>query len=139
MMTFYSSSPEETIEIGRQIASFLRPGKCVLFRGEMGAGKTQLTKGIAGYYGVTDDVVSPTFAIVNEYEGRTPIYHFDLFRIKDIPELYAMGFFDYIGGSGICVIEWSENIPGLESYLEDYCFVDIEKTGDDTRTITLIY
>ncbi len=137
MMTFISSSPEETIEIGRQIASYLRRGDCLLFRGEMGAGKTQLTKGIAGYFGA-NDVVSPTFAIVNEYEGSTPIFHFDLFRISSLSELYEMGFFDYIERDGICVIEWSENIPALESYLENRCIVEIEKTGDLTRTITFI-
>ncbi|MCH5325233.1 MAG: tRNA (adenosine(37)-N6)-threonylcarbamoyltransferase complex ATPase subunit type 1 TsaE [Eubacterium sp.] len=139
MMTFMSSSPEETMDIGRQIASYLKAGKSLLFRGEMGAGKTHLTKGIASYFGAdANDVASPTFAIVNEYEARTPIYHFDLFRITNLQDLYAMGFFDYVGQDGICIIEWSENIDDLQSYLEDYCVVEIDKTGDSTRTIVLI-
>lgn len=137
MMTFISSSPEETLDIGRQIASFLRPGKCLLFRGDMGAGKTQLTKGIAGYFGA-DGAQSPTFAIVNEYEGRTPVFHFDLFRISSLQELYSMGFFDYLERGGVIVIEWSENIPELTAVLEDYCIVEIEKISDSERNITLL-
>lgn len=138
MMTFISSSPEDTIDIGRQIASYLKAGKCLLFRGGMGAGKTQLTKGIASYFGVdADDVASPTFSIVNEYEGSTPIFHFDLFRITNLQDLYAMGFFDYLERGGICVIEWSENIPELQAYLEDYCIAKINKTSENTRTIVL--
>ena len=96
MERFISSSPEETVEIGKRIAAYLKAGDCVLYTGEMGAGKTHLTKGIAEYFGSTDDVTSPTFALVNEYEGDVPIFHFDLFRINTLDDLYAlfMNFFD---------------------------------------------
>ena len=88
MERFISDSPEETVEIGKKIASYLKAGDCVLYTGEMGAGKTHLTKGIAEYFGSTDDVTSPTFALVNEYEGDVPICHFDLFIM--IPSQYVV-------------------------------------------------
>ena len=90
MERFISDSPEETVEIGKKIASYLKAGDCVLYTGEMGAGKTHLTKGIAEYFGSTDDVTSPTFALVNEYEGDVPIFHFDLFRINTLDDLYRV-------------------------------------------------
>lgn len=138
MEKFFSDSPEQTAQIGRTIAARLKPGSCVLFKGEMGAGKTHFTKGIAEYFGAGDVVTSPTFALVNEYEGDVPIFHFDLFRIDTVDDLYAIGFFDYLDRGGITVIEWSENIPELTSFLEDYCILKITKTGDSSRTIEYI-
>ena len=138
MERFISDSPEETVEIGKKIASYLKAGDCVLYTGEMGAGKTHLTKGIAEYFGSTDDVTSPTFALVNEYEGDVPIFHFDLFRINTLDALYAIGFFDYLDRGGIMCIEWSENIPELASYLDGRCGVTITKTGDNSRVIEYI-
>lgn len=138
MERFISDSPEQTAEIGRIIAARLKAGSAVLFRGEMGAGKTHFTKGIAEYFGAGDVVTSPTFALVNEYEGSIPVFHFDLFRIDTLDDLYAIGFFDYLDRNGIVVIEWSENIPGLSSYLDDFCVVKITKTGDSSRIIEYI-
>ena len=135
MERFISDSPEETVEIGKKIASYLKAGDCVLYTGEMGAGKTHLTKGIAEYFGSTDDVTSPTFALVNEYEGDVPIFHFDLFRINTLDDLYAIGFFDYLDAGGVLVIEWSENV--LEFLPKDMIRVDIKRISDNEREITV--
>ncbi len=135
MTEYLSDSPERTIEIGREIAKSLSAGDCVLYKGEMGAGKTHLTKGIALYFGAGDVVSSPTFALVNEYEGDIPIFHYDLFRINTIDDLYATGFFDYLDRGGITLIEWSENIPGLEDYIENVYIIEIEKRDIDKRYI----
>ena len=138
MQRFVSNSPEETMQIGARLAERLKAGDCILFEGEMGAGKTHFTKGIAEYFGAGDVVSSPTFALVNEYEGSVPVFHFDLFRIDTLDDLYAIGLFDYLDRGGITVIEWSENIPELRSYLDNYCVVKISKTGDCSRIIEYI-
>ena len=138
MMIFETNSPEETAAAAEKFAAELRAGDTVLYTGEMGAGKTHFTKGIARYLGITDTVVSPTFAIVNEYHGgRLPLFHFDLFRIDSFDDLYATGFFDYLDRGGIIAVEWSENIPALADELESVWLADIEKTGENSRRITL--
>lgn len=136
---FHSDSAEKTIETGKKIAEYLTPKSSLIFKGGMGAGKTHLTKGIAEYFGAGDVVSSPTFALVNQYEGENVnIYHFDLFRISSLDDLYAIGFFDYLlDDKGIIIIEWSENIPELPSYLEKYITVTITPTGDNEREIEL--
>ncbi len=136
-LVYETSSPEETVEAAKQFASQLRPGDTVLYTGEMGAGKTHFTKGIAAYFGYTSPVTSPTFAIVNEYNCKPPVFHFDLFRITSFDDLYATGFFDYPDREGIICVEWSENIPGLADELERVWLADIEKTAEDSRKITI--
>ena len=130
-----TNSAEETISAAEDFAKLLRAGDAVLYTGEMGAGKTQFTKGIAKHFGCTDPVTSPTFAIVNEYRCEPPIFHFDLFRIDSYDDLYATGFFDYPDRGGIICIEWSENIPDLAEELGDVWKVDIQKTGENQRKI----
>ena len=137
MMKYETSSAEETIAAAEQFAGSLRAGDAVLYTGEMGAGKTQFTKGVAKHFGCTDPVTSPTFAIVNEYRCDPPIFHFDLFRIDSYDDLYATGFFDYFDRGGIICVEWSENIPGLEDELESVWRVDIQKTGENSRSILI--
>ena len=138
---YISRSPEETAQIANEIASGLHNGDIILYEGDMGAGKTTLTKGIAAALGITDPVTSPTFALVNEYpQGRLPLFHFDLYRIDNYDDLYAVGFFDYLDREGIIAAEWSENIPGLEQELvrddsHRVINIRIEKSGENERRI----
>ena len=108
-MVFVANSTEQTIEFGRRLGVVLRRGDVVVLTGDLGAGKTQLTKGIAEAMGVADDVCSPTFTIGMVYEGSTmPLYHYDLYRLNDPEELDDTGIFDVLGDDGPCVIEWGE-------------------------------
>ncbi|MBO5377930.1 MAG: tRNA (adenosine(37)-N6)-threonylcarbamoyltransferase complex ATPase subunit type 1 TsaE [Ruminiclostridium sp.] len=138
MMKYTSNSVDETISIAEEFAKQLKIGDTILYTGEMGAGKTHFTKGIAKHFGIERGVSSPTFALVNEYIGNeTNVFHFDLFRINSYDDLYAIGFFDYFDRDGILAVEWSENISNLADYLEDVWLVDIEKTGEESREITI--
>lgn len=137
-MKYNTSSVEETIALGKDFAKNLSVGDTVLYKGEMGAGKTHFTKGIAQYFGISQGVTSPTFALVNEYIGdEVSVFHFDLFRINTYDDLYAIGFFDYFDRDGVLAVEWSENIPGLEDNLDSVWSVAIEKTGETSREITI--
>ena len=133
-----SNSVADTIKIAEEFAEQLKAGDCVLYTGEMGAGKTPFTKGIAKHFGVDGEVTSPTFALVNEYLGSpVSVFHFDLFRINSYDDLYAIGFFDYLDRDGVLCIEWSENIQGLADELESVWLVDIRKTGENSREIII--
>lgn len=137
-MVYNSNSVEETIAIAENFAKELKIGDTILYTGEMGAGKTHFTKGIAKFFGIEKGVSSPTFALVNEYIGEeVNVFHFDLFRISTYDDLYAIGFFDYFDRDGILAVEWSENISNLSDYLEDVWLVDIAKTGENQREITI--
>lgn len=106
---FESASPEETFELGKRLGAALEPGDVLVLTGDLGAGKTQLTKGIAAAMGVEDEITSPTFALEAVHEGaRMPLYHFDLYRLHDAEELGDAGVWDVLGGDGVCVIEWGE-------------------------------
>lgn len=136
---FISDSPEQTRQIAADFAKTLKAGDVVLYEGDLGAGKTAFTKGIGEALEVEEAVTSPTFAIVNEYEGRLPLFHFDLYRLENYDDLYSIGFFDYLTRGGIIAAEWSENIPDLAADLDDgkraVYTVRIEKTGDNSRRI----
>lgn len=137
-MTYTSNSVEETISIAEKFAEQLKIGDTILYTGEMGAGKTHFTKGVAKYFGIEKGVSSPTFALVNEYIGeKTSVFHFDLFRINTYDDLYAIGFFDYFDRGGVLAVEWSENINGLSDYLDNVWLISIEKTGENSRLITI--
>ena len=137
-MKYITNSVEETIALAEEFAGKLTAGDTVLYTGEMGAGKTHFTKGIAKHFGITQGVTSPTFALVNEYIGDpVSVFHFDLFRINTYDDLYAIGFFDYFDRDGILAVEWSENIDGLADNLESVWTVAIEKTGETSREITI--
>ena len=101
MTEFITNSEEETLLAAEKLARELRAGDIILYEGEMGAGKTAFTKGIARYLEVDDEVTSPTFALVHEYDGKIPLFHFDLYRINSYDDLYAIGFFDYLDRGGI--------------------------------------
>jgi tRNA threonylcarbamoyladenosine biosynthesis protein TsaE len=108
-LRFVTASTKETIALGERLGKELRAGDVLVLTGDLGAGKTQLTKGIAAGMGVTDDVTSPTFNILMVYEGeQMPLYHFDLYRLDDPDQLEDIGFYDALEGDGPCVIEWGE-------------------------------
>lgn len=112
-MEFWTQSPEETEALGAALASSLRPGQVVAFRGPLGAGKTAFTRGLARGLGVTGPVTSPTYTIVNEYTGgRMPLFHFDMYRLSSEEDLFDIGWEDYLDRGGLCVVEWSERVFG---------------------------
>ena len=132
---FRTHSPEETQEIGAQIGTQLSPGDVVALIGDLGAGKTCLTQGIAQGVGVYQDqtVNSPSYILINEYEGKIPIYHIDLYRLERLEDIVALGLEDYFGGDGICVIEWGDRMGELlpESHIQ----VTITAEDEFTRVI----
>ena len=130
MAIFLSHSPEETKSFAAQYAKTLRPGDVVLLEGEMGAGKTAFAQGVARGLGVTEDVLSPTYAYVNSYE---PMFHFDCYRIESERQAEELGFADYFDLGGICLVEWSENIAGLLP--EEVKRVTVRKSGETQREI----
>lgn len=136
-MTFITNSEQETRDAAFEAAKRLKIGDVILYEGEMGAGKTAFTKGLAEFFGTDEEVTSPTFALVHEYSGRVPIFHFDLYRISGYDDLYAVGFFDYLDRGGIIAAEWSENVPGLEDELENVVKIRIEKLSENGRKITI--
>lgn len=137
MERFISNSTADTVKTAFDFAKCLKAGDGVLYKGEMGAGKTYFTKGIAKAFGITEEITSPTFALINEYYGNVNIFHFDLFRISDFDELYAIGFYDYFDRNGVLCIEWSENIPNLSDYFETAYQVSINKLGEESREIII--
>lgn len=134
-MIITTHSPKETIAAGERLAKLLHGGDLLAYTGEMGAGKTTFTIGLAKGLGLDAWVSSPTFALVHEYEGKLPLCHFDMFRITTQDDLYSTGFFDYLDSGRVIAVEWSENI---ESALPSpHITVAFTKGEDDTRTITV--
>lgn len=108
---YVTNSEEETEALGARLAEQLGPGAVVAFTGDLGAGKTAFTRGLARGLGIPDRVTSPTFTIVNEYEGgRLPLFHFDMYRLASSDELFDIGWEDYLARGGVCAVEWSENV-----------------------------
>ena len=108
---YVTNSEEETEALGARLAEQLGPGAVVAFMGDLGAGKTAFTRGLARGLGIPDRVTSPTFTIVNEYEGgRLPLFHFDMYRLASSDELFDIGWEDYLARGGVCAVEWSENV-----------------------------
>lgn len=112
-MIVHTSSPDETYMFAKDYSDSLQAGAVLCMYGDLGAGKTLFAQGLAEGLGVKEYVNSPTFTIVNEYEGRIPFYHFDVYRIADPDEMYETGFDDYIDGDGVCLIEWAELIEDI--------------------------
>lgn len=134
-MQYITHSPEETEAVGAALAKTLLPGTILAYRGDLGAGKTAFTRGLAKGLGAKDLVTSPTYTIVNEYlSGRLPLFHFDMYRLASSDDLWDIGWEDYLDRGGICAVEWSENVSDA---LEDAISVNIEKLGEDTRRITI--
>lgn len=136
-MEYITHSEKETTALGERLGKKLAAGDGVLFCGEMGSGKTYFTKGIGRSLGITDEITSPTFAVVNEYFGKMPLFHFDLYRIADEDDLYSIGFYDYLQRGGVIVVEWSENVLSISDEFRRVIRIDIEKLGDSKRKITI--
>ena len=135
IMIFTTNSPAETESIGAALGKILPPGTVIAYRGDLGAGKTAFTRGLARGLDCTELVTSPTYTIVNEYlGGRLPLFHFDMYRLGSADDLFDIGWEDYLERGGICAVEWSENV---EDALEDVLSVTIEKLGEDSRRITI--
>ena len=135
MEVFVSNSERETEQFAESFAKRLSRGSVIAFEGTLGAGKTAFTRGLARGLNSKDSVSSPTFAIVNEYDGDIPLFHFDMYRIETLGELYSIGFFEYLERGGICAIEWSENI--YSALPEETVFVSIEQISQSQRKITV--
>ncbi len=138
--TWESFSPEDTFEIGKQIAKKAKPGEVYTLIGDLGVGKTVFTQGVAVGLGITEPVNSPTFTIVQIYEeGRMPFYHYDVYRIGDVEEMEEIGYQDCFYGDGICLIEWANLIEEIlpEHYKQVTIEKDLEK-GFDYRKIELV-
>ena len=136
-MTIQTNAPEQTEQLGKNLAGLLRPGDVIAYYGDLGAGKTALTRGIAAGLGIEEPVTSPTYTIVNEYlSGRMPLFHFDMYRLSSSDELFDIGWEDYLARGGVCAVEWSENV---EDALTDAIRITIEKDPQnlDGRRITI--
>ena len=134
-MQYITNAPAETEAIGAALAKVLPAGTILAYRGDLGAGKTAFTRGLAKGLGCKDLVTSPTYTIVNEYlGGRLPLFHFDMYRLASSDDLWDIGWEDYLERGGICAVEWSENV---EDAMEDAVSVTIEKLGEDSRRITI--
>lgn len=135
-MEYLSHSPQETEAIGEMLAKTLRGGTVIAYRGGLGMGKTAFTRGLAKGLGYTGRVTSPTFTIVNEYSGKIPLFHFDMYRLPDSDALFDIGWEDYLDRGGVCAVEWSENVS--DALPEDTLWVTIARgTEDSDRIITL--
>jgi tRNA threonylcarbamoyladenosine biosynthesis protein TsaE len=132
---YETNSPAETEAVGAALAATLTPGTVIAYTGDLGAGKTAFTRGLARGLGCNDRVTSPTYTIVNEYlSGRLPLFHFDMYRLGSSDDLWDIGWEDYLERGGVCAVEWSENV---DDAMENAIYVKIEKTGEETRCITI--
>ncbi|WP_251317152.1 tRNA (adenosine(37)-N6)-threonylcarbamoyltransferase complex ATPase subunit type 1 TsaE [Flintibacter muris] len=136
-MRYVTNSEEETEALGVRLAKRLKSGAVVAFAGGLGAGKTAFTRGLARGLGVTDRVTSPTFTIVNEYQGgRLPLFHFDMYRLSSSDELFDIGWEDYLARGGVCAVEWSENVSdALEA---NTVWVEIVQGESDCQRVIVI-
>lgn len=137
-MQIRTHSPEETEAIGRKIAAKLLPGDIIAYYGDLGAGKTAFTRGLAAGLGVTEQVTSPTYTIVNEYlSGRMPLFHFDMYRLDSADDLFDIGWEDYLARGGVCAVEWSEQVE--DALPPESVRVSFQRRpeADDWRTITI--
>ena len=134
-MTILTNSEAETEQAGADFAKNLPAGTVVAMYGELGAGKTAFVRGMARGMGLSARVNSPTFTIVNEYEGKIPLFHFDMYRLGGADELFDIGWEDYLRRNGVCAVEWSENVPG--AFEGDEITVRFAKLGPEARRIEI--
>ena len=134
-MEFITNSPIETEKVGEALGRVLKPGTILAYEGDLGAGKTAFTRGLARGLGAAEQVTSPTYTIVNEYlSGRMPLFHFDMYRLASSDDLWDIGWEDYLERGGVCAVEWSENVADA---MEGAITVCIQKCGEESRKITI--
>ena len=134
-MEFITHSPEETEAVGAALGKRLEAGTVIAYQGDLGAGKTAFTRGVACGLGAKESVTSPTYTIVNEYlSGKYPLFHFDMYRLASSDDLFDIGWEDYLDRGGVCAVEWSENVADA---MENAIVVTIEKLGEESRRITV--
>ena len=138
MICYETYGEQETFDIGLQLAEESRPGDIYCLLGDLGVGKTVFSKGFATGLGITEPITSPTFTIVQVYEGQKPLYHFDMYRIEDEDELEMIGYEDYFFGQGVCLVEWANNVEDVIPKEAKWITIekDLEK-GFDYRKITI--
>ena len=134
-MHIISKNETDTVNAGAMLAKHLSPGSVIALYGDLGAGKTAFVRGLAKGLGSDARVSSPTFTIVNEYDGPVPLFHFDMYRLADSDELFEIGWEDYLLRGGVCAVEWSENVD--DAFDEDTIRVRISKLGDNERSIDI--
>ena len=134
-MEFITHSPEQTENVGAALGKQLKAGAVIAYQGDLGAGKTAFTRGVACGLGAKESVTSPTYTIVNEYlSGKYPLFHFDMYRLASSDDLFDIGWEDYLDRGGVCAVEWSENVADA---MDGAIIVTIEKLGEDSRRITI--
>ena len=135
-MKFYSNSETETEALGAALGRQLRPGALIAYYGDLGAGKTAFTRGLARGLGITDRITSPTYTIVNEHPGPIPLFHFDMYRLASSEDLFDIGWEDYLARGGVIAVEWSQRV---EDALEDAISITLDKdpSNPDGRFITI--
>ncbi|MDY4609010.1 MAG: tRNA (adenosine(37)-N6)-threonylcarbamoyltransferase complex ATPase subunit type 1 TsaE [Sphaerochaetaceae bacterium] len=132
-MKFESKSVADTLALGRRLGSVCKPGTVISLRGSLGAGKTVIAKGVAEALGITEAIVSPTFTLVQEYEGTMPMYHMDLYRISGTEEFEMIGGEEMLYSDGVALVEWSEKIESMLP--DDTVYIELEILPDQTRVI----
>ena len=133
---YTTAGEEQTEALGFRLGQQLQPGAVIAYTGDLGAGKTAFTRGLARGLGIPDRVTSPTFTIVNEYEGgRLPLFHFDMYRLGSSDELFDIGWEDYLNRGAVCAVEWSENVQ--DAFFGDEIKVTITKLSDTERKIVI--
>lgn len=135
MITFTTTSAEETVELGKKIGSFLKKGDIIAMQGTLAAGKTTITKGIAQALGINETITSPTFCLISEYEGKMPLYHMDVYRLDGAEDFANLGTEDMLYGEGVSIIEWSEKI--MKELPHKTIILKLEPHDDGARTITI--
>jgi len=136
-MTIITDNESDTVREGEKLGRTLKPGAVVALFGDLGAGKTAFTRGLAAGLGITMSVSSPTFTIVNEYPGAVPLFHFDMYRLESENELFDIGWDDYLERGGVCAVEWSEKVPG--AFFPGTISVRLENLGGDTRRLEITH
>ena len=135
MLTFYTSSAEETIELGKKIGSLLQKGDVIALQGTLAAGKTTITKGIALALGIEEEITSPTFCLISEYYGKMPLYHMDVYRLEGTEDFINLGTDDMIYGDGVSLIEWGEKI--MDELPSSTIIIRLTPQDDGSRKIEI--
>ena len=134
-MEIISKSPEQTQQIGKQLGQLAKPGDVILLTGDLGAGKTCMTQGIAWGLDIDEFAASPSFTLMREHYGRLPLYHVDFYRLDSVEDIYDFGIDDYLFGNGLCVIEWAEK--GMELMPQKRLLIEIEYVSENERKLDL--